>query len=69
MAYTTADLEALDKAIASGTLAVQYGDRRVQYRSMDELIKARAHVAGQIAASAGRGAFRPMNFTTLRGDC
>lgn len=69
MAITQADLDALDRAIASSTLEVQLDGRRVKYRSMDELIKARAHVAGLVASSAGRSSFRPMNFTTLRGDC
>lgn len=68
MALTQADLDALDLAIASSTLEVQLDGRRVKYRSMDELIKARAHVASQIATAAGRGGFRRMTFQTLRGD-
>lgn len=68
MALTQADLDALDRAIASSQLEVQYADRRVKFRSMDELLKARAHVAAQIASSTGRGSFRRMTFQTLRGD-
>jgi hypothetical protein len=49
MAYTQADLDALDRAITGSQLEVQYGDRRVRYRSMDELLAARQHVAQQIA--------------------
>jgi hypothetical protein len=68
MSYTQADLEALDRAIASSQLVVQYGDRRVQYRSMDELLRARQHVAEQLsAASGGRGHYR-FAFSTARGD-
>lgn len=68
MAYSQADVDALDKAIASGTLSVQYGDRRVQYRSMDELLQARQHVANQIAASTGRRSHHRFVFSTARGD-
>lgn len=68
MAYTQADLDALDRAIARSQLEVQFGDRRVRYRSMDELLTARKHVASQIAAASGRGSFRTMTFCTLRGD-
>lgn len=68
MAYSQADLDALDKAIASGTLSVQYGDRRVQYRSMDELLLARRHVADQIAAATGRRSHHRFVFSTARGD-
>lgn len=69
MAYTQADLDALDRAIASGQLEVQYADRRVRYRSMDELMTARQHVAQQIATASGshRGHHRFV-FATMRGD-
>jgi hypothetical protein len=45
MAFTQADLDALDAAIASGELSVGYGDRRVTYRSLDELLRAREIMA------------------------
>lgn len=68
MAYTQADLDALDTAIASGQLSVQFGDRRVQYRSMAELMQARKHVASQIAAASGRSSHNRFTFATARGD-
>lgn len=37
MAYTTQQLTALEAAIAEGALIVTYGDRRVQYRSLEEM--------------------------------
>lgn len=71
MALSQTDLDALDLAIASSELEVQLEGRRVKYRSTDELLKARAHIAELLnAASAGgasRSAFR-FRFTTLRGD-
>lgn len=68
MAYTQADLDALDRAIASSKLEVQLGDRRVRYRTMDELIMARNHVAAQLSSVPGRTSFKRYNFSTLRGD-
>ena len=73
MALTQADLERLDAAIASESLEVQMGDRRIRYRSMDELIAARAHVAQQLAAAAAsasgtRRGTRRYTFSTARGD-
>jgi len=37
--FTTEQISALEKAIAEGTLEVTYGDKRVKYRSLDEMIR------------------------------
>jgi hypothetical protein len=68
MAYTQADLDALDRAIASSQLEVEYGDRRVKYRSMDELLSARQHVAQQLALASGHRSHHRFTFATARGD-
>lgn len=53
--YVQADLDAIDRAIASGTLAVRFADgRQVTYRALADLMRARAHVAAELAAAAGR---------------
>jgi hypothetical protein len=52
MAFTAAQLAALDAAIASGELMVQYDGKRIEYRSMDDLLRARTFVAAQIATAA-----------------
>ncbi len=65
-----ADLDAIDSAIARAELEVRYAERTVKYRSVDEMLKARAHIAGLIAqntASGRRGASSRYNFTTGRG--
>ena len=41
MAYTTAQLNALEAAIAQGVTSVSYRDRTVQYRSLNDMIKLR----------------------------
>ena len=68
--YTEADLAAVRAAIASGELSVASNGRRVEYRSMDDLMKAEARITEALNAqkSRGRSGFRRMTFTTLRGD-
>ncbi len=41
MAFSTTDLDAVNRAIASGELVVRVDGRSVEYRSLDDLIKAR----------------------------
>jgi hypothetical protein len=54
MAYTQADLEKLDRAIAGSQLEVQYDGKRVRFRSTDELMRARAHVERELSTGKGR---------------
>lgn len=44
MAYTTSDLTTIERAIARGETTVQFSDRMVVYRSMDQLLKAKAEI-------------------------
>lgn len=73
MAFTQTDLDAINAAIATGELTVEMEGRRVTYRSMADLERARSIIqadlgaAGQAAAGARRGALR-VTFTTHRGD-
>lgn len=39
MAFTIEQHDALEAAIGQGALKVEYGDKRVQYRSLDEMIR------------------------------
>ncbi|MEW6257415.1 MAG: hypothetical protein AB1592_15785 [Pseudomonadota bacterium] len=58
--YTAADLARMEQALASGELVVEVelgGERqRVEYRSVDQLLKAIAYVRGQLSCGAGEGA-------------
>jgi flagellar basal body P-ring protein FlgI len=70
MAITQTQLEALDLAIASGTLSVEFEGRKMVYQTTSQLIAARNHVATVLnGATVNRGprvfGFR---FTTTRGD-
>ncbi len=51
MAYTKTQLEALEAALASGTLRVSFEGRSIEYRSVDELKKAIAEVKAALAAA------------------
>ena len=41
MAFTQAQLDALEAAIAGGELVVQYQDKKVQYRDLGEMMRIR----------------------------
>jgi hypothetical protein len=58
MAWTQAQLDAINAAIAAGTKAVDYGDRRIVYHSLDEMLKAKRVIEEDIAAQAGTGRSR-----------
>lgn len=49
MAWTQTQLDALDEAIASGTREVWYGQKKVEYRSLDEMMTLRRTMADEIA--------------------
>lgn len=69
MAFTTADLTAIDRAIAASELEVELEGRRVRFDSFEGLRARRDFIAGQLVTAAQRptGAFR-YRFTTSRGD-
>lgn len=53
MPYTTADLAAIDSAIASGEMHVRTADgKQVTLRSMPELLQARAAIVAELASTS-----------------
>jgi hypothetical protein len=60
MAYTQADLDAIDAEIAKVRTikATSLADRSVTFRNLDELTKERARVAAAIAQAAGTSRVR-----------
>lgn len=48
MAWTEKDKEALKKAIASGVRTVSYSDRRVEYRSLDEMLETLSMIEAEL---------------------
>ena len=72
MAYTEAQLQALETALAKGEHRVSFGDKTVEYRSVDELKAAIREVKRGIleqAAATGLwpGAPRQIRVTTSKG--
>lgn len=62
MAFTKTDLDNVNAAIASGELRVRSSTgSEVIYRSMDDLLKARAAIEADLAAAAA-GSSRRSNF-------
>lgn len=58
MSFTSADLASVNAAIASGELTVSVQGRTVTYRSIDDLIKARAVIESGLAAASPGGRAR-----------
>jgi roadblock/LC7 domain-containing protein len=68
MPYTQTQLEALEAALASGTLRVSFEGRSLEYRSVDELKKAIAEVkAAMAAADSARPRSRVIRAYTTKG--
>jgi hypothetical protein len=63
LAELQAQLDGIDRAIASGTLTVKHGDTMHTARSMAELLQARAHILGQM----GRRGIRTIRVQTRSG--
>lgn len=73
MAVTQSDLDALDAAILSAELEVEYQGRRVRFRSVAELRQAYEHARAVMAAQgsgggSGGGGTYHFAFVTHRGD-
>lgn len=70
MAFTQADLDALDQAIAASELEVEVAGRKVKFDNFEGLKARRDFIAGQVTATTAArptGSFR-YRFTTSRGD-
>lgn len=52
MSFTQKHLDAVETAIARGEKTVRYTDRTVEYRTVDELLKAREEIRQSLANSA-----------------
>jgi hypothetical protein len=72
MAYTQADLEALQAALAKGEKRVSFGDKTVEYRSVEELQAAIRQVKRDlfeqaVATGLWPGAPRQIRIHTTKG--
>ena len=72
MAYTQADLDALQAALAKGEKRVSFGDKTVEYRSVEELQAAIRQVKRElfeqaVATGLWPGAPRQIRLHTTQG--
>ena len=67
MTYTTTQLDALKRALATGEHRVSFADKTVEYRSIEELRAAIRAVEAELARSAGTPAKRQIRVTTSKG--
>ncbi len=49
--FTVSQLEAIEKAIASGTLKVRYDGKEIQYQDMPSLLSARNLIRDELIAN------------------
>lgn len=68
MSFTTAQLDAIETAIASGELKVAFDGREVIYRSMDDLIKARNTIRAALQSAGTIANKRKFSYITRRMD-
>lgn len=57
MAYTLQQIEALERAAASGVLSVRVGDETVTYQSLKEMRRQLDLMKAELAPAASRAAF------------
>ena len=67
MNYTTSQLDALRRALVTGERRVSFGDKTVEYRSVEELQAAIRTVEADLARAAGTPATRQIRVTTGKG--
>lgn len=67
MTYTLEQLDALKRALATGERRVTFGDKTVEYRSIDELRAAIRAVESELARGVGSASKRQIRVTTAKG--
>ena len=65
--YTTTQLDALRRALVTGERRVSFGDKTVEYRSVEELLAAMRTVEAELARAAGSRPTRQVRITTGKG--
>jgi hypothetical protein len=66
MTYTTTELDALKRALATGERRVSFGDKTIEYRSVEELQAAIRTVETEIARNLGKSLVRQLRVMTRK---
>lgn len=65
--YTEQQLQALRDALANGARRVRFGDREIEYRSIEELKAAIAAAEADLAKNSGEPVIRQIRVETQKG--
>jgi hypothetical protein len=65
--YTVQQLQALRDALASGARLVRFGDRSIEYRSIEELERAIATAEAELGINNGTPPVRQIRVHTSKG--
>ena len=65
--YTDQQLQALRAALANGVRRVKFGDREIEYRTVDELKQAIAAAEADVARNSGVPMIRQIRVFTEKG--
>jgi hypothetical protein len=65
--YTEQQLQALRDALANGARRVRFGDREIEYRSVEELKAAIAAAETDVAKNGGEPMIRQIRVETQKG--
>jgi hypothetical protein len=65
--YTEQQLQALRDALAGGVRRVRFGEREIEYRTVEELKAAIAAAEAELAKASGRSAIRQIRVSTEKG--
>ena len=65
MSWSQSDVDALDTALKENRLQVQFGDRSVRYRSVDEMLKVRALAVRQVSQEIARGRGESVHYSKV----
>ena len=65
--YTDQQLQALRDALANGVRRVKFGDREIEYRTIDELKQAIAAAEADVAKNNGTPMIRQIRVSTEKG--
>jgi hypothetical protein len=67
MPYTEQQLQALRDALANGVRRVKFGDREIEYRTVDELKQVIAAAEADVAKNNGAPVTRQIRVSTEKG--
>lgn len=54
MSFKQSDLDSINKAIASGALTVEFSDRKVTYRSFNEMLKTKQLIEKELGLNKNK---------------